>query len=208
MNIKQRLLKIHFIQNYFRKQRGWPSISNGPNGKSILVINPHWDDDILSCYGTLYNYSLRVTVTCMFNELGNPYLGRPYLEVPFHSIKLSHFDTIFLPAPWDDHPVHVQASKINVPDNVTVWAFQNYLPIDTNTVVDITANIDEKIRMLKEVQKLVPGQRDWTHYALGRDAYSARHLHRNDKRYAELFMVLRGKDYKTFREEYFACCKS
>jgi len=202
--VKQRALRLDFIQNWFRSQRGWPVISKGPAGARILVVNPHWDDEILACYGTLYPARERVTLVCVDERGNNPQMKRPYREIDRID---GDYDTVFLPAPWDDHPQHVQASRIPVPDDVEVWCFQVYAPICTNTVVDITTVLAEKYAMLERMGAHLPEQRDWQHCALGRDAYSARHLHRKDKRYAELFMVLKGNEHKLFREEFFRCCK-
>lgn len=199
---KQQLLKYQFVENYFRRKRGWPELSAGPNGKKILVINPHWDDDIIGCFGTLYPVRDKVSLACI-NEKDNPKLKRPYREIDM----TNDYDTIFLPAPWDDHPDHVEASKVPIIPSVEVWLYQVYVPYTVNTVVDITDIIDEKAEALRQVN-MQTNDRDWKHYALGRDAYAARHLHMKGQRYAELFLVLPAKEYIEFHKEFFACCKS
>ena len=202
--IKESILKLQFVQNYFRSNRGWPLLSKGPKGSRILVVNPHWDDELVSCFGTLYPARDRVSLFCLDRTRHNPYLARPYTEVDeLHG----NYDTIFLPAPWDDHPDHVEASKIAIPSGSEVWAYQNYDPIATNCVVDISKVAYLKYNALGKMQSELVNQRNWTHYAKGRDAYASRHLHMMGKRYAELFMVMPNNEFIEFRKEFFKCCK-
>jgi len=120
-------------------------------------------------------------------------------------------EAILLPFLLDDHPEHRVASRIFMRAWGTgtlppceVWAYQVYTTLVPNVIVDTTASTPRKaeaIRLWKESAML---SRDWAHYALGRDAYTARFLERPPGPwFAEGFVVLPAADYAALCRRYF-----
>jgi len=189
--LKDKLLKYRIVENYFRFQRGWPIRSNGPKGDRTIILNPYWDDMILSAWGTISECVGKDISYWIYNDK-NPSFKYPFARCS--DSNLSQYDTVFLPVPWDEHPEHIAVSKTVLPDKIEAWGYQVYGTIATTTIVDIS-DYTSKFIMLKKAQAYLH-DRDWIHYAMCKDGLASRHLHNGMGRgYAELFCVMRGREW-------------
>jgi len=70
--------------------------------------------------------------------------------------------------------------------------------------VDITAVLDDKLEALRMYISQFKN-RDWAHYIAGLNAYNSRLLPtEGEKKYFEIFFVVRAKEYAEFCEPYFS----
>lgn len=112
----------------------------------------------------------------------------------------------------DDHDDHRRASELlmraaqsgRLPDELPLWAYQVYTAVIPNVLVDITGVHEAKadaIRLFTSQMK----SRDWSHFALGLNAYNSRFLRGNPApRYAEAFFVVPLNEYAELCRTYFA----
>ncbi len=114
---------------------------------------------------------------------------------------------VFQPFLADDHDDHRRAAHLvhlllGEYTNIESWAYQVYSSLLLNTIVDITDVIDRKCEIIR-AWKTANTSRDWAHYARGLAAYNSRHLPTQQPRYAEVFCVMNGGDYRAFCGPYF-----
>jgi len=110
-------------------------------------------------------------------------------------------DVVFLPFVADDHQDHRQGARLfyeafkdhDGPD-CEVWAYQVYSNLLPNVIIDITDQMEEKVKLmgLWETRNL---SRDWAHYIKGLNAFNSRFLKTNEPRYAETFFVVPAREY-------------
>ncbi|MBL7068238.1 MAG: PIG-L family deacetylase [Candidatus Omnitrophica bacterium] len=110
-------------------------------------------------------------------------------------------DIIFVPFIADDHSDHRQGAQLFYEAfrdsgdlSSEVWAYQVYSTVIPNVVVDITDEMDEKIRLVNLWQTRKKS-RNWAHYIRGLNAINSRFLNTNEPRYAEAFFVVPAKEY-------------
>lgn len=120
-------------------------------------------------------------------------------------------DALFLPFLLDDHDDHRRVNHVlldaasrmdlGAPE---VWAYQVYSTVLPNVAVDITAEAETKRELIRTWQHL-PGDRDWAHYVLGRNAADCRYVPspRKEPRYAEVFFVVPLAEYLDLCRRYF-----
>jgi LmbE family N-acetylglucosaminyl deacetylase len=113
-------------------------------------------------------------------------------------------EAILVPFLLDDHAEHRLASlllaaawdKSRIASAVEVWAYQVYSALTPNVVVDITSVAADKAEAIRVWRNSAMRQRDWAHFALGRDAFNLRLLDKEPgPHYAEAFVVLPIADY-------------
>lgn len=121
-------------------------------------------------------------------------------------------DALFVTFVLDDHDDHRRASELllraaesdRLSDKLPVWAYQVYSSVIPNVIIDITEvhqNKAEAVRLFTSQMK----SRDWSHFALGLNAYNSRLLRANPApRYAEAFFVVPLKEYVELCRTYFA----
>jgi len=115
---------------------------------------------------------------------------------------------VFLPFLADDHEDHRRASELWYeafkanPMTHEVWAYQVYSTVLSNVVVDVTAVMKEKIRLVRMFVSQMK-KRDWAHYISGLNALNSRFLHTAEPRYAEAFFVAPAQEYQALCEQYF-----
>ena len=121
-------------------------------------------------------------------------------------------DHLFLPALFDDNDDHRRASQLLLhaaPLTGTkvapeIWAYQVYSMVPVNVVVDIT-DVSERKAKLVRLHASQFRSRNWSHYALGLNAFNQRFLPgRADAAYAETFFVLPFADYLDLCRRFFA----
>ena len=119
---------------------------------------------------------------------------------------------IMLPFFCDDHDDHRRASHIlwsvkqvsKIFENIEIWAYQVYTALIPNVVVDITEIADKKSTAIKGWSSQA-GSRDWSHFALGLNAFNSRFLQESTKpSYVEAFFVLPANDYFDICAIYFS----
>jgi LmbE family N-acetylglucosaminyl deacetylase len=116
------------------------------------------------------------------------------------AISASEPDIVMLPYVLDDHDDHRRVNQLWLAGSgdaakIEVWAYQVYSVVLPNVVVDITSVQQRKIDLIRgySCQML---RRDWSNFALGRDAWSSRWLvGRKAAAWAEPFHVVPMKDY-------------
>lgn len=141
-------------------------------------------------------------------------------EIPLDDVCLSALireissfkpDTIMLPFFGDDHDDHRRASHLlllaidKAPwlGRLELWAYQVYSSLIPNVIVNITDVANSKRDAIK-IWKSQSSSRDWSHYALGLNAYNSRFLSGvSGEAYAEMFFVLPAYDYCEFCRTYF-----
>ena len=120
-------------------------------------------------------------------------------------------ETIFIPFLLDDHDDHRRASHLllmiqrnyPLPPNLEIWAYQVYTTLLPNVVVDITSVAKEKESFI-QMWKTQNETRNWSHIALGFNAFNQRFLPTSPKpQYAECFFVLPLHEYVSYCELYF-----
>lgn len=120
-------------------------------------------------------------------------------------------DMIFVPFLADDHAEHRRASEIlaRIFDhdaglgNPEVWAYQVYGAVIANVIVDIASTAKAKADAIGLFRSQME-TRDWSHYALGLNAYNSRFLTSAQATYGEMFFVLPLSEYAAFCRQYFA----
>lgn len=126
---------------------------------------------------------------------------------------------IMLPFLLDDHDDHRRVSELllfladtnSLPKtvlNAEVWAYQVYTAVLGNVIVDITDTAEAKRSMITAHQSQMR-QRDWSHFALGLNAWNCRFLAgRQGPVYGELFFVAPMEAYLELARGYFASTTS
>jgi N-acetylglucosamine malate deacetylase 1 len=125
-------------------------------------------------------------------------------------IAKSKPDIVMLPYVLDDHDDHRRVNQLLLAGwgkdiaGTEVWAYQVYSVVLPNVVIDITRARERKIELIRtySCQML---RRDWSNFALGRDAWSSRWLSgRKTAAWAEAFHVVPMKDYLAHVTVYFS----
>lgn len=121
-------------------------------------------------------------------------------------------EALFLPFLLDDHDDHRRVNQLLLDASTRVdlgapevWAYQVYSTVLPNVAVDITEHAEAKRDLIRTWQHL-PGERDWAHYVLGRNAADCRYVPspRKEPRYAEVFFVVPLHEYLDLCRRYFA----
>ena len=120
-------------------------------------------------------------------------------------------EAIMVPFLLDDHVEHRVASlllaaawtKNLLASAVEVWGYQVYSALTPNVAVDITDVAKDKADAIRMWKDSAMRQRDWAHFALGRDAFNLRFLDgAPGPRYAEAFIVLPIGEFAALCERY------
>ena len=126
-----------------------------------------------------------------------------------HSLLAYRPKAVFMPFIADDHEDHractrlfYEAFKDETDLNFEVWAYQVYSTILPNVIIDITDQIDEKLKFVS-MWRSQAKSRNWVHYCQGRAAAASRFLKTNEARYAEPFFVIPAKEYIELCAVYF-----
>ena len=122
-------------------------------------------------------------------------------------VKIIDPDIMFLPFFLDDNNDHKRVNEIitkitSLKDRITVWAYQVYSFAPLNTVVDITAEMEQKSNVC-EIYQSVSGARDWVHYIRGANAIMSRYISSKKPAYGECFLVIEFDAYIEVVQEYF-----
>lgn len=195
-----------------------------PEAKTVLVIAPHQDDDILGCGGTLLQLSDRkadihilyltdgpkeATLKVCKELRVKPYFFNfkkrmiPAADNRFlplvHEIKP---EIIFVPFLLDDHEDHRMTNQLlyALDVDVEIWAYQVYSTVIPNVVVDITDKAEMKRTLINMWED---PKRDWGHYMLGINAANCRYVATNRPAYVEAFFVVSIKEYIELCNLYF-----
>jgi LmbE family N-acetylglucosaminyl deacetylase len=117
------------------------------------------------------------------------------------AIKDSRPDIVMLPYVLDDHDDHRRVNQLWLASrgggiaDVEVWAYQVYSVVLANIVVDITQVRQQKVDLIRRYSCQMT-RRDWSNFALGRDAWTSRWLvGRKTAAWAEAFHVVPAKEY-------------
>jgi len=118
-------------------------------------------------------------------------------------------DLIFVPFIADDHDDHRESVRLFYEAfkdfkglKSEIWAYQIYSTVLPNVVIDITDEMNEKLRLVN-LWKSRLISRDWAHYIRGLNALNSRFLKTNGARYAESFFVVPAKEYIELCKVYF-----
>lgn len=138
-------------------------------------------------------------------------LNRATLEAFATAINRSTPDLLWLPFLLDDHDDHRRASHLLMiaalegytARKPTVWGYQVYTCLPANIVIDISTVAEEKRTAINRYASQA-STRDWSHWALGLNAFNTRFLPGNvGPRFAEVFFELPFQDYVELCGHYF-----
>lgn len=148
------------------------------------------------------------------------FLGYPLRDIPVDAKAVEAFaaairdaapQALFIPFLLDDHDDHRRASHLllhaadagALPAGLEVWAYQVYTPLPGNVAVDITAVAERKAEAIRgfKSQRAI---RDWSHWALGLNAFNSRFIATGGKPlFVETFFVLPLDEYIALCRNYF-----
>ena len=122
-------------------------------------------------------------------------------------------DIIFIPFFLDDNIDHKKTNTLFyeicssenkfISHKLEVWSYQVYNPLIVNKVIDISANIKKKEKLIRFYKSQFKS-RDWAHYSLGMNAWNSRFLNKREgKGWAECFFVQTLAEYLEFYKEIF-----
>lgn len=119
---------------------------------------------------------------------------------------------IFVPFILDDNDDHRHSAillsetlkELEQSNDIEIWAYQVYSSVPANVIVPI----DRVVKKKESAIRLYHSQmaiRDWSNYALGLNAYSARLTPRScSDKFVEAFFVLPVKEFTKLSDKYFS----
>jgi LmbE family N-acetylglucosaminyl deacetylase len=175
-----------------------------------------YQDNNLSSFANSVERESRMVAKSLMMEVefwrypsGGLKIDRETIERLKDTIARINPEVIFMPFIADDNDDHrrsvqlfYEAFKSNKKLGFEIWAYQVYSTIIPNVIIDITEEIDEKIKLV-DIWASQKARRNWAHYIKGLNAFNSRFLKTNEARYVETFFVVNGDEYMKLIANYF-----
>lgn len=223
-----------------------PEAVDTPPGTRVLVLSPHFDDDVIGCGGTLAKHvraghpvavaymtdgregdasipdkdrvsTLRKDearrATSLLGITNLTHLDEPETKLRSTSNLLERLsglfrtinpDLVYLPWFLDNHIDHFETNRVlfdlagELDGSITIAAYEVWMPLVPNIVVDITDVAELKRQALRQYETQVR-QIDYVETTLGLNKYRAA-FRSNGKGYAEAFFVASLKEYTSMMD--------
>lgn len=118
-------------------------------------------------------------------------------------------DVVFTTFLLDDHDDHRRINHLlaetyrGEAPRFEVWAYQIYTTVLPNVVVEITAEMPEKMALM-QTWTSVQGNRNWPHFVRGMNAANCRYIAGREEVYAEAFFAVPAREYFDLCGTYFS----